>query len=50
MIVRLVKWIEVEVETNDPKEAMNIVDAMDADGSLGLQADYYDAETDIQLN
>lgn len=50
MIVRLVKWIEVEVETNDPKEAMDIVDAMDADGSLCLQADYYDAETDIQLN
>lgn len=29
MIIRLVKWVEVEVETDDPAEAMDIVDLMD---------------------
>ncbi len=50
MIIRLVKWVEVEVETDDPAEAMDMVDAMDSDGSLELMADYYNAETDEQLN
>lgn len=50
MIIRLVKWVEVEVETDDVAEAMDMVDAMDSDGSLCMQADYYNAETDEQLN
>ena len=50
MIIRLVKWVEVEVETDDPSEAMDIVDLMDCYGNLELMTDYYNAETHEQLN
>lgn len=50
MIIRLVKWIEVEVETDDPIEAMQIVDEMDSSGSLCLQIAYFNVEDDTQLN
>lgn len=50
MIIRLVKWVEVEVDTDNPAEAIDMVDSMDCDGSLELVADYYDAETGEQLN
>ena len=50
MIIRLVKWVEVEVDTNDEEEAMDVVDAMDSDGDLEFRAEYYNASTDEQLN
>lgn len=50
MLVRLVKTVEVEVDTDNPEEAMNMVDAMDAEGSLELIAEYFDVATDEQLN
>ena len=50
MIIRLVKWVEVEVDTDDPAEAMDMVDSMDAEATLEMIADYYNAETDEQLN
>jgi len=50
MLIKLVKSVEVDVPTNDPEEAMNIVDAMDSDGSLELIAEYFDVSTGEQLN
>lgn len=50
MLIRLVKTVEVEVDTDDVEEAMGIVDQMDSEGSLELLAEYYNAETDELLN
>ena len=50
MLIRLVKTVEVEVDTDDVEEAMDIVDQMDSEGSLELLAEYYNAETDELLN
>ncbi len=50
MLIRLVKTVEVEVDTEDAAEAMDIVDQMDSEGSLVMVADYYNAETGELLN
>ena len=50
MIIRLGTWVEVEVDTDDVEEAMDVVDRLDEGGNLELVADYYNAETDEQLN
>jgi hypothetical protein len=50
MIIRLVKTVEIEVPTNDPDAAMDIVSEWDSEGSLEFDLDYYDAETDVLLN
>jgi hypothetical protein len=50
MIIRLVKTTEVEVDTDDIHEALEIVDQMDSEGALELIAEYFNAETDELLN
>lgn len=50
MIIRLVKWVEVEVDTDNPEEAKDIIDAMDNCGGLEFRAEYYNAQTEEQLN
>lgn len=50
MLIKLVKTVVVEVDTDDPAEALDMVDDLDAEGALEFYADYYDAETLEQLN
>ena len=50
MLITLVKTVVVQVDTEDPNEGMDIVDSMDADGSLELIVTYFNTETGEQLN
>ena len=49
MIIKLVKWVEVNVDASSVEEAMDMVDALDSEGSLEMVANYYD-ESDVLLN
>jgi hypothetical protein len=49
-IIKLVKSAEVVVKAESLEMALEMVDMLDSDGSIELQAEYYDVNTNMLLN